>query len=400
MLKTILLSPLLALAPLALSAQSNVGSGAVEGLTFDLRIDRPSTGETITRTFTFGNATGGESFQDAFINTDAGDVVTFENVSATASQTAPCDVTGIDLTYELVLFFNGAETPVAFGLADFNLPLDSDGFCPVASTPSNLPCAAGAEVFNPGVTPTTRTFTPALFDFIGASVAALGSPFNEQTEFRYVLTIEPITNNSACSTGKIVQRSQVRFDPNASLPVELMSFSAQRHGGRDVINWAAAAEIDFYGYSIERAVGNGAFEEVAFVEALGTEDGMREYEEFVYASAGTEALGNAATYYRLRGIDYDGTESYSSVVVVGGNRIASVADEILLGNYLPAGAGGRIVDLPVGSTTVEIFDLTGRVVSTASASIGATVGQDLPAGQYVIRASAAGEARTQRFVVH
>ena len=94
-------------------------------------------------------------------------------------------------------------------------------------------------------------------------------------------------------------------------PVELISFTAKKVNNGVLLNWETATEVNNYGFEIQSAVGQKSFlsswETIGFVNGHGNSNSPNEYS---YLS------NSAATSYRLKQIDTDGSFEYSDVITV------------------------------------------------------------------------------------
>ncbi|MBX0290894.1 T9SS type A sorting domain-containing protein [Hymenobacter sp. HSC-4F20] len=124
------------------------------------------------------------------------------------------------------------------------------------------------------------------------------------------------------------------------------------------------------------------------------------------AGRGTTAAGSiysftdlaplpAQTYYRLRQVDTDGTEAFSSVEPVAGLELQEN-----MAVYPNPSAG--TITLPVGGSLLKyrIYSATGTTLATGEAQGGSTINvQQLPTGQYFVELTTPGGKRSvQRFV--
>jgi hypothetical protein len=104
------------------------------------------------------------------------------------------------------------------------------------------------------------------------------------------------------------------FNGSTSLPVQLLTFSAQKAGKSDVLlNWKTAREINASRYEIEVAKGNAElsaahFMRIGIVSASGSPASVQEY-----SFTDNEAGKSGPRYYRLKMIDQNGSFQYSDI---------------------------------------------------------------------------------------
>lgn len=94
------------------------------------------------------------------------------------------------------------------------------------------------------------------------------------------------------------------------LPIQILSFDAKEDDGAVLVEWATATEQDNDHFSVERSRDGAGFVELGIVDALGNSDQTGRY-TFI----DREPL-DGWSYYRLRQIDIDGSETYSNAVAV------------------------------------------------------------------------------------
>ena len=183
----------------------------------------------------------------------------------------------------------------------------------------------------------------------------------------------------------------------APLPVELTRLTAEAAGSRNVVRWAAASEVAFSHYVLERAVRDDLadFATVTEVAARGAASGA----EAVYEAY--DAAPAAVTYYRLRAVDRDGSAEYSDVVAVRRTDVAGGGVKVWPN---PAAAGGAVsIGLPAGLEEADVFvhDAAGRQVArlrATSTQVDLPLG-GLPAGVYAVTARGATASQTVRLVI-
>ena len=181
---------------------------------------------------------------------------------------------------------------------------------------------------------------------------------------------------------------------NVVLPVRWLDVTATPLPDTDGVHleWWTVQERDNAGFDVERSTDGGRnFGRIGFVGSAGTTDRITYYDfrdEQLPAAAAASVL-----YYRLRQTDRDGTPSYSKVVAV---TRQNARPAVPLAPNPTTGELTLTLD-NTGSTTVEIFDLTGRRVRAfplgAQTQLTFDV-SDLDAGMYLLRVG----TQTHRFV--
>lgn len=157
---------------------------------------------------------------------------------------------------------------------------------------------------------------------------------------------------------------QQRYDAT-DLPVELLSFEANKDGYDALLNWETATEINNDYFDVEWSKDGIAFKKIGLVNGAGTSYGNHRY-EFRHE---TPVIG--VNYYRLRQVDFDGTFEYTEVRTVKFDRIQNIRitpnpvrnimnvetafqGEIYLLDNRGAVVMKRIID---GDASIEIDDL-------------------------------------------
>ncbi len=104
--------------------------------------------------------------------------------------------------------------------------------------------------------------------------------------------------------------SNVNFTIDQEVPVELISFTAERTDAGVELNWKTATETNNSGFTIERSRDEENFVQISFISGKGTTTEVTSYN---YLDTGIET---GKYYYRLKQIDFDGTSKYLNVVLV------------------------------------------------------------------------------------
>ncbi len=110
-----------------------------------------------------------------------------------------------------------------------------------------------------------------------------------------------------------------------ALPVELTSFNYTFKNNSINLNWETAAEVNNYGFEIERNINNFEWGKIGFIEGHGNSNSPKFYN---YSDSDLE---NGVYQYRLKQIDNDGTFKFSNIIEVNVN----IPTEFLLTQNYP-----------------------------------------------------------------
>lgn len=142
------------------------------------------------------------------------------------------------------------------------------------------------------------------------------------TNYGWILIGDESTSGTARrfnsrESGTVANRPTLSVTFTGAVPVTWVDFAAYTEGSKNKLTWTTATELNNKGFQIERSPqpAKGAFtawDILGFVAPQPAKGAFAHY-EFLDAAPPSGAGG---TYYRLRQIDYDGTETLSKVVTV------------------------------------------------------------------------------------
>jgi Secretion system C-terminal sorting domain len=142
----------------------------------------------------------------------------------------------------------------------------------------------------------------------------------------------------------------------APLPISLKNFNANQRNGKVALTWETDQENNNDGFEVQRRLGNGKYETIAFVDskAIGGTGGSNSYSFDDNLSA-----ANTVAYYRLRQVDLDGRSGFSEI-----RSIRNGSKQISVSVYPNPSRGTTNVSIPEGSGIMDISlnDLTGKSV--------------------------------------
>ena len=189
--------------------------------------------------------------------------------------------------------------------------------------------------------------------------------------------------------------------PTGPLPVVLTSFAVSRAADAAAhVAWATASERNSAYFVVERTTDPQAgFAAIGRVAAAGTSATGH-----AYSLRDATAPTRATSYYRLRQVDLDGTETLSPVVALAGSDDTATGFA-LYPNPAPAGTVGLRLRAPVAEgTTLVVYSTVGQVLRRQAVSSGPTPTlstEGLPTGMYhvVLRDAGGQSLGTQRLLI-
>jgi hypothetical protein len=98
-----------------------------------------------------------------------------------------------------------------------------------------------------------------------------------------------------------------------SIPVEMISFTANQTDKKVVLNWRTATETNNSHFEVERKFKNQEWEKLDIVAGAGT---ITEFRNYFYEDDFESLPYNGTVLYRLKQVDYNGTFEYSDVIAV------------------------------------------------------------------------------------
>jgi hypothetical protein len=227
--------------------------------------------------------------------------------------------------------------------------------------------------FNRTLSAVSRYNTPTnKWTYLGTTFgAALGSD-------PYTRSITGITSLTAFTVGDSFA---------TSLPVNLISFTAKAMNNDVLLSWSTASEQNNKGFAIERSADGENFSEIDFVNG----------KDFSLVRVNYKSLDQNAfdlsnsLYYRLRQVDFDGTETFSNVVSVTRSSV-SAATLNAYPNPFAQDLSLEIVSVQDESNNLIVTDLQGRMISARSIELGKGINvvsmdelKDVNAGIYFIK---------------
>jgi hypothetical protein len=182
------------------------------------------------------------------------------------------------------------------------------------------------------------------------------------------------------------------FD-GSSLPVKLVSFTAQAAGSSSFLTWQTANEIDNAYFEVERSADSKSFTGIGKVQGHGNADFN---EKYVFTD---NSPLNGVNYYRLKQVDVNGNYSYSGILSVDFEGATA------LFKAFPNPAVNSVnITLPsvAGTSVIQIFDMNGKEMMEETISANTNTHSldvsKLSAGAYQMILIQGGEKQTMKLV--
>ncbi|MEN0005431.1 MAG: T9SS type A sorting domain-containing protein [Bacteroidota bacterium] len=184
-----------------------------------------------------------------------------------------------------------------------------------------------------------------------------------------------------------------------ALPVELVTFEVGEYDGVVMLHWVTASEIDNHYFDIERSSSGTDFKPIGRLEGHGTKEQATRYE-----FADEMPVLNQTSYYRLRQVDFDGTEDFSPIVSVQMRAMATKADWTLFPNPTKSTIGIRFSGILDERVQIRVVDAQGKLIRTyeehSQSSYLSYPIADIPAGTYWVQIIKAGEISQEKIIIH
>jgi hypothetical protein len=159
------------------------------------------------------------------------------------------------------------------------------------------------------------------------------------------------------------------------LPVSLLTFTGEKGNGTVVLNWSTIVEINNQQFIIERSVNGSDWEAIGEVAGAGNSNNIHEYSYIDYSVAAS------VVYYRIKQVDDDGANSYSTIVTI---KSAGAGIHVMPNPFTDA---LTIENDVAGLLDISIYDVLGKLLFNASkenSEGSVTIYPELTSGAYVM----------------
>lgn len=194
-----------------------------------------------------------------------------------------------------------------------------------------------------------------------------------------------VNNNDGTGTDPSFASDNIKLSYLNLLPVEFLSFSANKKNKTVDLNWSTASETNNDYFTVERSGDGVHYSQLDKVAGSGNTTQLQSY-----SFTDMNPL-QGVSYYRLKQTDFDGKFNYSKVVAV---NFTNDVDFGVKNFYYSSDNHTIVMSLVSSDTTpftVELTDVTGRVLSSHQFSLSSLQNDliiplpDIPSGMYLLK---------------
>lgn len=215
-------------------------------------------------------------------------------------------------------------------------------------------------------------------------VASAGSISGDQLTF---------SNISSLDTDGFITLGSINY-AESPLPVKLLEFNARAETDSVRLSWSTADETNNAFFAVQRSVNGVDFEDILFQTGYGNSQTLKHYEQ-----VDNDPL-NGTSYYRLKQVDFNGNEEFSSIQRVTLQRseadILTVYPNPAAQHLKIKGVKGR------GTGTISLRNGRGMTVLSRILPPQEEIEMDISVlmeGMYLLIASWPGEVETRKILV-
>lgn len=286
---------------------------------------------------------------------------------------------------QITVSFNNVTTPQPFTVT----VRDASGTGGLPGTTPLYESSSQNSATGAVIVPITATSVSGTF-YIGVkqtTATNFGVSYQVETPIRQNIcytAASPFTSFSS-TTYKIF--IDARFA--STLPISLTSFTGSKVGTINKLVWNTAGEQNNKGFELQRSADGVNFSSLEFVNSKATNGNSTSNLNYVFND---EKPLKGTSYYRLKQVDNDGKSSLSNVVVINGNKVATIELSNLYPNpvkdklnLIISNEANRKVDLIVTDLSGKIVLTQSQTVSIGDSNIQLNV-EKLASGSYILKA--------------
>ena len=224
---------------------------------------------------------------------------------------------------------------------------------------------AGLTTYKSGAAPQEQNSNFATVTFVSNTDLHLASPSNTAA----TLVGTPITGYTVDIDGQPRSATvpyQGADEPVVPTPIQLLSFMGEAKVTYNILHWQTANEQNNSGFYLERSVDGKNFTTLAFIKSKAINGNSSASLEYTFDDI--KPLSSKG-FYRLRQVDLDGKNSYSSIVVLSGKTPLALSISSVYPNPV-VNVLNLVMKTPVDTKVMlNVIDASGKTVIQQSTTL-------------------------------
>jgi len=231
-----------------------------------------------------------------------------------------------------------------------------------------------------GLPPWTATFTDG---FVNTTFTTSNTPHFQNVSPTVTSFYNLVQLNSTICRGKSTS-GVASITIGNPLPVDWLEFKGKHVDKTVQLNWSTASEKNADRFEVERSTNGNEFIRIGAVAASGNSSVVNHY-AFI-----DNDPSSGSNYYRLRQLDYDGTEDFSNTILVEVKQKIGKAYPNPVTQNIIYFDKQEINDRPLD---FKLFDISGklvmdtRIISSNSNRLPLNIDESIPSGSYLLTVS-------------
>jgi len=236
----------------------------------------------------------------------------------------------------------------------------------------------------------------------GVGSVTTGATATGTTTLNYF--IYNMKTTTGCTSARTAVVATVDNTPGCSVvPITLLSFKGEKLGAINKLEWTTSTEINNAGFELQRSADGVNFSQLAYMASRAVNGNSNS--QLSYITNDTKPLlGNG--YYRLKQIDRDGKSSYSSIVLLKGNKPTALTISSIYPNPSVRELNLVLLSPMADDVKIMVTDITGKVLLQKAVTVAQGDNkvqlnvQSLSQGTYIVKAVCGNgcESAVHRFV--
>jgi len=253
----------------------------------------------------------------------------------------------------------------------------SPGVKTVVTLNFTVPAGTGHRLVMNGATGLTgliREITTGFtYPYTLPGVASITSAYTSGVSASYYYYFYDWQVSTGCESVRTPVVATVDNSPGCvTVPVTLSNFSGEKMGTTNKLIWTTATEINNDGFELQRSADGINFSKLVYVASKAFNGTSAQPINYSFSDIKTLAGNN---YYRLKQIDKDGRSTYSTIVLLKGNKVNTLSISSVYPNPVINKLNVVITAPNNDFVTLIMTDIRGKIILQKQLNI--TIGDNL-----------------------